>query len=51
MRRRVTRHFTQAQLLDEQQTVGVVPVLGDLSADDAQGVSTRERDFAADRAR
>jgi hypothetical protein len=46
-----TRNLAYPQLLDEQQTVGIGPVLGDLAVDDAQGIDARECDLAADRSR
>src|ERR1035438_443777 len=37
-----SRHLAHAELLEEQQAVGVGPVLGELAAGDAQGVSAGE---------
>jgi len=37
------------ELLEEQQAVGVGPVLGELAVGDAQGVGAGERDLPADR--
>lgn len=45
------RNFTQPQLLDEQQTVSVGPVFGDLAVDDAQSVRARGMRFLVVRAR
>src|SRR5208282_875465 len=43
------RHLADAELLDEQQAVGVGPVFGELAVGDAQGVGAGEGDGPADR--
>src|SRR6516164_939279 len=48
---RVGGHFPDTELLDEQQAVGVTPVLGDLAVGDAQDVGAGEGDLPADRVR